>query len=190
MKCIQTQLQGMKLVVAPMVLITGLLSGCASISPATQSETLASASQSLPPIPPGWTSARERIGDVNVGWIEEFDDPLLTQLVNEALLSNRNLRAAAANVRRSWALARQAASPLLPSISGSGSAQRNEPFENGGSSTFFIILSVCLFISIFTYITITIKRVLDEALAEKKDDNEFKLDFNEEEEESGLLEED
>ena len=61
---------------------------------------------------------------------------------------------------------------------------------HGGSSTFFIILSVCLFISIFTYITITIKRVLDEALAEKKDDNEFKLDFNEEEEESGLLEED
>lgn len=128
--------------IAALLSTVALLSGCASISPATQSETLASASQSLPPIPPGWTSARERIGDVNVGWIEEFDDPLLTQLVNEALLSNRNLRAAAANVRRSWALARQAASPLLPSISGSGSAQRNEPFENGGSSTFSVGLQL------------------------------------------------
>lgn len=112
-----------------------LLSSCASVAPATQSETASSAAESLPPIPPSWTSARERIGDVNVGWIEKFNDPLLVELVKEAQRNNRNLRAAAANVRRSWALAKQAGSPLLPSVGLSGNATRREPLENLPGST-------------------------------------------------------
>ena len=117
---------------------TGILSGCTSVGPATDAETSASATESLPPIPPEWTSAREKLGEVEVGWIAAFEDPKLRELVEEALRNNRNLRAAAANVRRSWALARQAGSPLLPGIDASAGAQRNQPLENGGFSNFSI----------------------------------------------------
>ncbi len=124
---------------AALLSTTALLSGCASISPATQSETASASSESVPPIPPSWTSARERIGDVNVGWIADFNDPLLVELVQEAQKNNRNLRAAAANVRRSWALAKQAGSPLLPSAGLSGAVTRREPLENGAGSTSFTL---------------------------------------------------
>lgn len=122
---------------AALLSTTALLSGCASIAPATQSETASASSESLPPIPPSWTSARERVGDVNVGWIANFNDPLLVELVQESQQNNRNLRAAAANVRRSWALAKQAGSPLLPNVGLSGNATRREPLENGVGSTSF-----------------------------------------------------
>ncbi|MEM8917234.1 MAG: TolC family protein [Pseudomonadota bacterium] len=114
-----------------------LMTGCASVAPATQTETASISAESLPPVPPGWTAARERVGDVQVGWIADFEDPLLVDLVVEAQRNNRNLRAAAANVRRSWALARQAGSPLLPSVSGSGSVTRNEPLEGRPGNTSF-----------------------------------------------------
>ncbi|MEO1045883.1 MAG: TolC family protein [Pseudomonadota bacterium] len=110
-----------------------VLSGCAAIKPATDLETSEKSAASLPPVPPGWTSARERVGDVRVGWIEAYNDPLLTALVAEAQANNRNLRAAAANVERAWALARQAGSPLLPSIDASGTVQNVERLENGGA---------------------------------------------------------
>jgi len=138
--------------IATLALSTGLLSACASISPATQVETKASASKSRPPIPPSWTSARERIGDVEVGWIAAFDDPVLESIVEEAQRNNRNLRAAAANVRRSWALARQAGSPLLPSIDGTGGIQRSQPFERRGNTNFSIGLQASYEIDIWNRI--------------------------------------
>ncbi|WOE75341.1 TolC family protein [Alterisphingorhabdus coralli] len=107
-----------------------LLSGCATIKPATDRETVEKAAASLPELPQAWTSARERVGDVKVGWIEAYNDPVLTKLVEEAQLNNRNLRAAAANVERSWALARQAGSPLLPSVDASGTVQNIERLES------------------------------------------------------------
>lgn len=125
----------MKTILALLLASSGL-TACSSIAPATQRETVASSTDSLPPVPPGWTAARERIGAVQVGWIANFEDPLLVELVAEAQQNNRNLRAAAANVRRSWALARQAGSPLLPSVGGSGSITRNEPLEGPGGTTF------------------------------------------------------
>ncbi|MEM1132459.1 MAG: TolC family protein [Pseudomonadota bacterium] len=121
--------------ITPLALLTTsalALSGCATIKPATDRETIEKASASLPELPPAWTSARERVGDVKVGWIEAYNDPVLTALVVEAQANNRNLRAAAANVQRSWALARQAGSPLLPSIDGSGTVQNVERLENQG----------------------------------------------------------
>ena len=71
-----------------------------------------------------------------MGWIEAFNDPLLNELVAEAQKNNRNLRAAAANVRRAWALARQAGSPLWPSLDATGSAQRTKPLEARRSNSF------------------------------------------------------
>lgn len=114
---------------------TVLLSGCAAIAPATQIETASRTIESLPSIPPGWTSARDRLGDVTVGWVAAFDDPLLVELVAEAQRNNRDLRAAAANVRRSWAAARQARAGLLPRLDGVVGAQHGAPLEGGAGLT-------------------------------------------------------
>ncbi|MEH6758924.1 MAG: TolC family protein [Parasphingorhabdus sp.] len=110
--------------------------GCATIKPATDAETATSAQASLPVQPADWTSIREKVGDVRPGWIAEFNDPQLMELVEEAMANNRNLQAAAANVRRARAVIRQAGSAKLPSVDASGGVQRNQSFENSGITSF------------------------------------------------------
>lgn len=81
------------------------------------------ASSSLPTQPAGWQVAQHEIGDVEIGWIELFGDETLVKLVAEAQDNNRNLQAAAANVDRSRALAKQAGAALSPQVSlGRGSS--------------------------------------------------------------------
>ncbi|MEO1043536.1 MAG: efflux transporter outer membrane subunit [Pseudomonadota bacterium] len=70
----------------------------------------------IPETPQAWAMARERVGEVEVGWITSFNDPVLETLVREAQENNRNLQAAAANVDRARALARQAGASLQPSV--------------------------------------------------------------------------
>ena len=148
---------------------TAIVSGCSTIAPVVQSETATRSAASLPPVPPGWTSARERVGEVQVGWIDAFGDPLLTELVGEALRNNRNLRAAAANVRRSWALAKQAGSPLLPSVDATGGAQRRQPFENGGNNTFSLGVQASYEIDIWNRIEAGQQAAVENARATEAD---------------------
>ncbi|MEM6913934.1 MAG: TolC family protein, partial [Pseudomonadota bacterium] len=70
----------------------------------------------IPETPQAWAMARERVGEVEVGWIGTFNDPVLEALVREAQENNRNLQSAAANVDRARALARQAGASLRPSV--------------------------------------------------------------------------
>lgn len=82
-------------------------------------ETVKMVDEALPEsteIPPDWQAGNADTGEVDNAWIASFDDPLLTALVDEALLNNRNLQAAAAQVERSTALARLAGSQLKPTI--------------------------------------------------------------------------
>lgn len=71
-------------------------------------------------------------GDVEMGWIEAFDDSILTSLVLEAQENSPNLQAAAANLERSWALARQAGAALTPSL-GLNADGQNSGNVNGAS---------------------------------------------------------
>ncbi len=116
---------------------TALLASCVSVSAVNDDVAVQRASESIPTFPPEWTSAREKLGDVQVGWIAAFEDPALEQLVEEAQRNNRNLLAAAANVRRSWALARQAGAPLLPAVGASAGASRQGPLEGPGDFSSF-----------------------------------------------------
>ncbi|MEO1659290.1 MAG: efflux transporter outer membrane subunit [Pseudomonadota bacterium] len=70
----------------------------------------------IPETPEAWAMAQEEVGDVEVGWIKSFNDPVLEALVREAQANNRNLQAAAANVDRARGLARQAGAALQPSV--------------------------------------------------------------------------
>ncbi len=114
-----------------------VLSSCASVRPANDELAGELSAQSVPVTPDHWTSVRERVGEVQVGWIDAFEDPVLTELVAEAQENNRSLRAAAASVRRANAVARQAGAPLLPSVDGSGGASRTEIVDGPGSNSNF-----------------------------------------------------
>ncbi len=93
-----------------------ILNACASISSPEDARGIANAS--LPKMPIEWTMAREKVGEVEVGWIEKIGDPLLSELVVEAQTTNRDLQAAAAAVSQSQAFAAQARSALFPALDG------------------------------------------------------------------------
>ena len=107
-------------------IVAGLLTGCAAAPAREAIETdvdQAVASQS-PTTPERW-GADSATGTVQVGWIDSFNDPALTELVEEAQAKNRDLAAAAANVDRAWALARQAGAALGPDIAIAAGAGRS-----------------------------------------------------------------
>ena len=117
------------------IALFAFLSSCASVRSVGDNQAAERAAESAPPIPDQWTSARERVGDVQVGWIAAFEDPVLEELVEEALTNNRNLQAAEAAVRRSWALARQAGAQQYPFLDVSAGVTRQDPIEGLGRST-------------------------------------------------------
>ncbi len=57
-------------------------------------------------------------------WIAEFNDPVLSELVSEAMGANTNVRLAAARLAAAEASAKSSRSGLYPSISSTGSAGR------------------------------------------------------------------
>ena len=94
--------------------LTAFLAGC--VSATTREDAAIASRDAVPAAPFDWTSVQQSVGDVQVGWIDAFNDPLLVKLVREAQANNIDLRAAAANVDRSVALARQAGAALKPQV--------------------------------------------------------------------------
>jgi NodT family efflux transporter outer membrane factor (OMF) lipoprotein len=102
--------RGASIIVCCLVAITG----CSLTS--TQQEISSAVTAERPETPSTWTAVQESVGEVQIGWIEAIGDEALTALVREAQANNKDLRAAAANVDRSWALAKKAGAALTPSI--------------------------------------------------------------------------
>lgn len=111
-----------------------VLSACASVE-AGREEAAAIAQSEIADTPDYWQAAAARVGDVSNGWIAAFNDPVLDGLVKEAQENNRNLRAAALNVERSWLLARQAGAELSPQVglSAGGGGQGNFDGQDAGN---------------------------------------------------------
>lgn len=110
-----------------------LLAGCDStqMQQKTDSAVGESTQAALAGSEKSWVSDASA-ADVQVAWIDSFGDETLVRLVKEAQENNRDLQAAAANVERSLALAKQAGAALVPSVSLTGSGSRSGGFE--GSS--------------------------------------------------------
>lgn len=109
------------------------LASCASIT--SREEAGNAARADLGDVPKVWAAAQEAVGDVEVGWIASFEDETLSSMVREAQANNRNIQAAAANVERSWALARQAGAALSPSVNLiAGGSQSGGVDGSGGGS--------------------------------------------------------
>ena len=113
------------------------LSACSTTSLSPEAVETAR-NQTLPELPPEWTSARARLGDVEPGWVAALADPVLDGLVSEALANNRNLRAARANVDRARSLAVQARSGLVPNVDAVGGFGRQQPLEGDGITSYSI----------------------------------------------------
>jgi NodT family efflux transporter outer membrane factor (OMF) lipoprotein len=89
----------------------------------------------LPDLPAAWASAEPGgVGHATplASWWNRFDDPLLGQLVKQALQANTSVLGAQAALRQARALRDVAAAALVPGLNTSGSAQRS---RSGGASS-------------------------------------------------------
>lgn len=91
------------------------LAGCAT-TPVPETRAVAT-----PPVQ--WASGAPP-GPVAAGWIADFGDPVLVQLVDEALAHNHDLQATAVSVEQAQAEARKAASAQVPMVGVNAGAQR------------------------------------------------------------------
>jgi len=114
-------------------LLVLLLSGC-SLAPQYQRPDMA--------VPDNFVSdAAEQAGTPgqampgDLGWREVFTDPLLQELINNALLNNRNLRETALTVEAYQAQYRIQRAAQLPSVTGSGYGQRQRTLSSSGYRT-------------------------------------------------------
>lgn len=94
-------------------------------------------------VPPAWRlSLDERDATLNIKWWEQFQDPVLSDLIEEALQDNLDLKIAIARVQEFFAQYKIVRSQLFPQISGSASEFRQEqslalsPVPPGGSRIF------------------------------------------------------
>jgi len=88
-------------------------------------------------IPDDWRyNIEDASGTVNSQWWEQFDDPVLDALINEALINNKDVRIAAARVEEFAARVDITRSGFYPQVGYDGAADRNRsPLEtaDGGS---------------------------------------------------------
>lgn len=102
-----------------------VLSGCASpLSPG--------AAPAPVPAPAAWSIGASSASAPTplAQWWQRFDDPLLSALVAQALQANTTVRSAQAALLQARALRDVAAGGLLPTVTASGSAQRNHSAGN------------------------------------------------------------
>ncbi len=85
-------------------------------------------------VPPSWQQGAEQGAGTLTPWWQGMNDPVLTQLIQDALARNNNLAQAAIKVRRAQLVAGQAASDQLPSLSVKGSSTASRPLD-GGTTT-------------------------------------------------------
>jgi multidrug efflux system outer membrane protein len=106
-----------------------ILAGCALKMPPFGADILTDAARDQ--IPGRWSGGHRR-GPVVPGWIRTFHDPELTRLVEDAVLYNPDLKAAAARVEASQAAVRVAAASLYPRIGAKILGERQGQELRGG----------------------------------------------------------
>lgn len=111
-----------------------LLSGCTTVGPNYVAPAI--------PLSAGWQQAA-RYNDVfsserpsNLAdWWQQLNDPILSDLINQALLASPDLKSAQAKLRESRARLGVAGAGLSPTVTGSGKASRSKSSEQSGIGT-------------------------------------------------------
>ena len=82
--------------------------------------------------PPSWTVSYDAAADlVNTAWWQQFDDPVLDDLVSTALANNLDIKAATARVDQFLGQWRTTRSEFFPQFGASASASRQKDTETG-----------------------------------------------------------
>lgn len=76
---------------------------------------------------------KEARDTANTEWWKQFQDPVLEALILDALLNNKNIKLAAANVEKAAGVLTQTRSPLFPQFDYSGSGTRQRASELGAT---------------------------------------------------------
>lgn len=107
------------------------LSGCAAVSPLQDAAPLRD-------LPAHWSAPSTTVTspDSLVQWWARFGDPLLAQLVTQALQANTSIVSAQAALRQARALSDVAGAALWPTLGSSASAQRSKAGHNDAGSLF------------------------------------------------------
>lgn len=89
-------------------------------------------------VPQTWsTSLPDAIADAGLeAWWRRFDDPLLTHLVERALITNRDVQRAEAVIAEARALRTQAAASFYPQVDSGASVIRRRQTSSGSAGTF------------------------------------------------------
>ena len=111
-----------------------LLAGCAT-TPAPDLATVTTE-------PPAHWSSSAGSGQVQGGWLAEFDDAELLRLVDEAVAQNHDLRIAAARLDEAQAAARKSAAAKVPMVGVDAGAQRAGDFESTAQSDAGVSLAI------------------------------------------------
>ena len=107
------------------LLLLLFLGGCAAVGPDYQAPEL--------PLPAAWSSgAAEPAEDISEWW-KRLHDPVLDQLVAQALAASPDLKVAQARLRESRARRELAGAEQSPTVTASAAASRSKGSENTGS---------------------------------------------------------
>ena len=124
-----------KLAILSMLLLLGV-GGC-------KAPPLRHAGDAGAEIPTQWTGASEASQPTTPNWVESFDDPKLSGLIQRGLADNYDLKAAATRLDAAIAQARIDGSGLFPQISFTTDRQQVQVREAGfGSATFGVFDAV------------------------------------------------
>ncbi len=105
----------------PILLIVSLLAGCA-VGPDYRRPEISS--------PGSYMYEVKNAGDTaNTEWWHQFEDPVLDELIAEALANNKSVKIAAAKVEQASGLLIQTRSPIFPQINYSGSGEKQRLTE-------------------------------------------------------------
>ena len=88
-------------------------------------------------LPKEWRKIDLGSTPLNVDWWNNFNDPVLTQLINDALAHNQDLAESLARIDSAAAQVGVASSALFPHVSGSGSATAQGASEKTANTTPF-----------------------------------------------------
>lgn len=127
-----------------LTVLTLALQGCASVSPQRPAFVAVE-------VPAEWSvsGAAVATGASSLAqWWTRLGDPLLTDLVDRALLANTSVTSAQAALRQARALREVSAAGLLPAVTGSASAQRSKG-RNGTGNDFQVGLDANWEIDVF-----------------------------------------
>ncbi len=114
-----------------------VLTSCATTT--TNKEVKSATRAEIPQMNDQWavTASNDQF---NINWSDRFNDPRLSGYIKEALTNNKDLTAAAANVDRSWALAKQAGASLKPNLGLSAGNTNSGDFtgQSGASNSYSV----------------------------------------------------